>query len=101
MHNDMIEILTVKLMTLGSITVKTLMPTSVPVIAMSEGMITEATGVPLTILCAVGGACWYLQGRFTKIEDRLDRLNDNIQSRPCQAQPCPITKGGNEKDKNT
>ena len=95
----MIEILTVKLMALGSLTVKTILPSSIPVIAMTEGIITENTGVPLTIVCAIGGACWYLQGRFTRIEDRLEELSTDLKRRPCQLDKCPMPDAS-KKDEN-
>ena len=84
----MIDIITVKLFALGSLAVKTALPSSIPIIAMSEGMITADTGVPLTIVAAVGGACWYLNGRFVKIETQLKDMVDELNKRPC-ATMCP------------
>lgn len=76
---------------------KTILPPMVPVMAVAENVITESTGVPLTIVVAVGGACWYLQGRFTKIEDKIDAVADDLAKRPCQYDKCPTNQ---EKDKN-
>jgi hypothetical protein len=68
--------------------VKSLLPPLVPVLAVAENVITESTGVPLTILAAVGGACWYLQGRFTKIEDKLEQLSEDLAKLPCHRDYC-------------
>ena len=69
---------------------KVVIPPIVPLWMMATSVITEETALPLTIVCAVGGACWYLQGRFTRIESHqetvhatLDRLEKKIDSRPC------------------
>ena len=54
--------------------------------------IDEGTKVPITILVAAGGACWHLNGRFTKIENKIKTLSDSLDSRPCQIQKCTPTK---------
>ena len=93
-HSTMIETITGIITTAGTIGTKVVLPTAIPVLAVAEHMITEQTGVPLTILCAVGGACWYLNGRFTRIEDSIGDLKRNLENRPCQrTDTCPTKDG--------
>jgi hypothetical protein len=91
-ENNMIELLMTKVMASGTMVTKTILPTFVPLLAMSENMITEQTGIPLTIVAAVGGACWYLNGRFTRIETKIEDLTENIMSRSCQKDKCNINQ---------
>ena len=65
--NHMIETISAGIAAATGITTKVLLPAAVPIVAMGENFISESTGVPLTIVVAVGGACWYLNGRFTRI----------------------------------
>lgn len=92
MTQHMIESMTAGLITVSGITTKVVLPAAVPVIAVAENLITEQTGVPLTIVAAIGGACWYLNGRFTRIEDSIDDLRKNLENRPCQKAACPVIK---------
>ena len=63
---------------LGGMLSKISAPVSVPLIAQATGLINEQTSVPLTIMGAVGGACWYLSSRLTKIEDSVEQLKSDI-----------------------
>jgi hypothetical protein len=81
-------------------TAKFLTPSLAAIGLASTGLINEQTQVPLTIVGVVGGACWYLNGRFTKLEDGQEQLNGKINSlredlskRPCGISAiCPTTK---------
>ena len=64
---------------------KAVLPPMGVIVAEAAGYIDAQTAVPLSVVVGIGGACWYLQGRFTKIEDKIDEMNRNIQSRPCQS----------------
>ena len=71
---------------------KAVLPPSAVVLAESQGIIDEKTAVPLSIVVGIGAACWYLNGRFTKVETKLDDLAQNLNSRPCQINNCAIQR---------
>lgn len=78
-----------------AITGKVLLPASVPSCFLAADIISETTAVPMTIVAAVSGACWYLNGRFTTIEihqkdqkDRLRRIEEMIDDLPCHGENC-------------
>ena len=64
---------------IATLTGKVVLPTVAPLMLMTGGLITENTAVPLTIVCGVSGACWYLNGRLTRIEDSIEQLRQQIQ----------------------
>ena len=68
---------------------KAVLPPCAVIMAEVNGYIDEKTAVPLSVVVGIGAACWYLIGRFTKIETKLDDLAENISSRPCQSCPAP------------
>lgn len=74
----MVEMILAKSTALGVLFGKVCVPPLAATWALAEGMINEQTGVPLTIVAAVGGACWYLNGRFTKLEDGQESLQREI-----------------------
>ena len=75
-------------MTGTTIVTKVMLPPLIPIAAMVDNVINEQTGVPLTIVAAIGGACWYINGRFTKLEDAVERVQKNLEERPCQIGHC-------------
>ena len=77
---------------------KAVLPPLAVVIAEANGVITEHTAVPLTLVVGISGACWYLQGRFTRIEDSIAELNRTIVARPCHH--CPPTLNHKPKYEN-
>ena len=77
-----------------TITGKVLVPAALPSCFLAADIISGTTALPLTIVAAVGGACWYLNGRFTAIEIhsedlkiRLGRIEQKMDSLPCLG--CP------------
>lgn len=87
---------------------KVIIPPLIPAYMLAENIINEATAIPLTIAAAVGGACWYLNGRFTRIEavqesqnKTLERLEEKLDSRPCGiAESCPQPPPWQHKNKH-
>lgn len=72
-------------------TAKLLTPPIAAIGLAATGIITQDTSVPLTIAASIGGGCWYLNGRFTKIEDSLDELKrDNEEAKLHHSQMCPV-----------
>ena len=53
------------------------------VLAQANGMINDGTGISLVFCAAVGGGCWYLSNRFTRIEDKLEEMQANLKKLPC------------------
>ena len=87
------DIIMVKAMAAAALVGKVVVPPLTEVTLIAADVITESTGVPLTIVAAVGGACWYLNGRFTKLEDGLNSLRDELSNRPCGVNAaCPTKK---------
>jgi hypothetical protein len=70
---------------------KVVVPSCSPLLIQAAGLIDETTVVPLTIVGAIGGASWYLNGRLTRIEDQLENLKaDSLSSRQHHQQLCPL-----------
>lgn len=84
MTQHMIETITGALTTVSAIGTKVVLPAAIPIIAVSENIITEKTGVSLTFVITACGICWYLNGRFTRLEDAVKQLKRNLDTRPCQ-----------------
>ena len=57
------------------------LPAITPLIAQAAGLINEQTVVPLTVVSAIGGACWYLNGRLTRIEDKIENMENKFKDR--------------------
>ena len=88
----MTDLICAKVAAGASVAGKVLLPPALPLGLMAQSMITSDTGIPLSSVGAVGGACWYLNGRFTRIEDKLDAVQKNLEARPCQIGMCPEKK---------
>jgi len=50
----------------------------VPVGMLAADLINEQTALPLTIVCAVGGGCWYLSGFLRGLKDGQKATNKRI-----------------------
>jgi len=67
------------------------LPASIPFVMLAQSMINEQTATPLTVVCGIAGACWYINGRFTRIEVVLEDLKEaSDASRTHHAQLCPL-----------
>ena len=86
----MFETITGIAATAGSIGTKVVLPAAIPIVAVAENFITEQTGVSLTFVVTACGICWYLNGRFTKLEDAVRELQKNLETHHCQrTDKCP------------
>lgn len=58
---------------------------------IDEGRISVTVAVTCTVF--ICGCCWWLSSRFTRIDDRLEKIETDLKSRPCQiGGECKITK---------
>jgi hypothetical protein len=68
-----------------SLASKVLLPGAIPDLLLGAGVIDESTVLPMTVVVAIGGACWYLNGRLTRIEGRIDHLQRLIEPKNHQS----------------
>lgn len=81
---------------------KVLLPPMLPLCMFASSLISETTVVPLTLAGGFGGVCWYLQGRFTRIETILERLEqDAAASRKHHSTLCPLCVENNHNQKES
>ena len=76
------EMITAKLAMLTGVS-KAILPPLAVVCMLASDVIDAPTGLSLTIVASVIGALWYLQGRLTKIETKLEILHDEVKALPC------------------
>ena len=74
MHEMMIAKATV----IGSAIGKTVILPLTPVLMLGADIINEATAVPLTIVCAVGGGCWWLSGTLRGLKDGQESTHKRL-----------------------
>jgi hypothetical protein len=60
---------------------KVALPGIIPNALLGAGVIDESTVLPMTVVAAICGGCWYLNGRLTRIEGRIDHLQRLIEPR--------------------
>lgn len=95
----MLELITAKA-TIGKALVPPLIPVAMFAAGEGHNIINENTLLPFTVVISIGAALWYLQGRFTRIEAKLDShsekiesLSKRLESRPCtMGSDCPPVK---------
>ena len=49
---------------------------------IDQGRVSVTVAVSCTVF--VCGCCWWLSSRFTRIDDRLEKIEHDLKSRPCQ-----------------
>jgi hypothetical protein len=73
---------------------KTTLPPIGVFLAEVSGLIDDKTAVPLSLVAAIGGGCWYLSSRLTQIEDSIKELRTELENKPCAK--CDKATGGNK-----
>lgn len=80
---------------------KMILPSLVPSALFAEGMLDEHTLIPATVVASACGLCWYLSGRFTKIEADIHVLkSDSKAAREWREAHPQYQKDSNLKNKN-
>lgn len=68
---------------------------------LAEAVITGKSSVELQDALAVGlfvgGIVWWMSKKFQRIDDTLAQMKDELASRPCQANVCPVKHDKEEK----
>lgn len=59
---------------------KFLLPATAPFLADAAGIINEQTLLPMTVVCVVGGALWYVKGWMDEVSHHMKDTNLRLKN---------------------